>query len=280
MYSDKIKVFVITNSDVNTVDDNKWPVCNSDNDRGANIAHKQDYCELRAQYWVWKNESAEYVGFFHYRRYLDLRKVDNEINFKRNRPYFYCKSPNKINFSEDKVNRYIEKFDIITPIMEYNGVSVKRRYAASKGHRISDLVLIKDIINEKYPEFIEAQDKYLNGKSEFYCNMYIMKWEIFSNYCEWLFGILEEFDNRVQNKLPRTNGFLAERLFGIYFTWLSDNTQLLFGQLPRVHFWCYDDENHKFKKQKAIDFFIPPGSKRKAYMRNLIYDFKGRFIHE
>ena len=40
-------------------------------DEGENISRKnRAYCELTAQYWAWKNCQAEYVGFFHYRRYL------------------------------------------------------------------------------------------------------------------------------------------------------------------------------------------------------------------
>ena len=42
-----------------------------DDDEGDNISEKnKSYCELTAQYWAWKNDDADYYGFFHYRRYL------------------------------------------------------------------------------------------------------------------------------------------------------------------------------------------------------------------
>ncbi|MBO7299442.1 MAG: DUF4422 domain-containing protein [Kiritimatiellae bacterium] len=44
-------------------------------DIGDNISDKNDkYCELSAQYWVWKNYDKvgvpDYIGFMHYRRHF------------------------------------------------------------------------------------------------------------------------------------------------------------------------------------------------------------------
>lgn len=43
--------------------------------QGENISFKnKKYCELTTQYWAWKNQSADYYGFCHYRRYFSFSK--------------------------------------------------------------------------------------------------------------------------------------------------------------------------------------------------------------
>ncbi|MFT8647164.1 MAG: DUF4422 domain-containing protein, partial [Liquorilactobacillus nagelii] len=42
---------------------------------GDNIAAKNpNYCELTAQYWAWKNRTADVKGLVHYRRYFSNGK--------------------------------------------------------------------------------------------------------------------------------------------------------------------------------------------------------------
>ena len=40
-------------------------------DTGDNIANRNNqYSELTALYWAWKNLNADYIGIVHYRRYM------------------------------------------------------------------------------------------------------------------------------------------------------------------------------------------------------------------
>lgn len=251
----------------------------SDRADGENIAEKENYCELRAQYWVWKNitlSDDDYIGFFHYRRYLDFSK-GKTLSLpivKRPLPYRISRFPVKKKYIEENIADCIDGFDVVAPIWEYTGISVWQRYSQSPKQRHEDLQLIYNILQEKYSQFVPAANAYLAEDGEYYGNMFLMRWPLFCDYCTWLFKILEEFDNRVVFPLPRTNGYLGERLFGIYFTWLQERPGICAGELPRLHFWGYDDETHYYKLAKIYTLLLPGGSKRKALFRKFIFGGK------
>jgi hypothetical protein len=78
---------------------------------------------------------------------------------------------------------------------------------------------------------IKAVEKYMRHTDYSYLyNCWILKKEIFEAYSEWLFGILEEVEKRIdsthysQQKF-RTPGTLTERLWGIYLTYLQEQRE-------------------------------------------------------
>jgi len=84
-----------------------------------------------------------------------------------------------------------------------------------------------EIINNKFPEFSETAKNYNSQKENYLFNMFIMKKEIFNNYCNWLFSILQEAETKINIKdyddyQSRVMGFLSERLTGIYITYLKN----------------------------------------------------------
>lgn len=266
------KIYISYNEKIEKIESPLIEMFKTDKNEGDNIADKSNYCELRTQYYVWKNECPEYVGMFQFRRFLNISKEVSAVNStKKIKPYIISKSPVIDNNIEKKIKEFKENYDVIAPIPEYTGVSVYERYALSKGHRKEDLDLVIDILNEKYPEFKKAIDIYLNGKEEYYGSMFFMNKETYQRYCSWLFDILFTFDEKSNDILPKTNGYLGERLFGIYFTYLKIEGKLSLGELPRCHYYCYDDEGHNFKQQKIINILIPPGSKIRGVIRKLLY---------
>jgi len=228
---------------------------------GDNIAKNNNWSELRVHYWVYKNEPlADYVGFFHFRRYLYPKII------KSKRPYIFKNKPEKSDYTSEVWNSIVKDQDIIAPRAEYTGLSVYERYACYENQNIDDLLSVVEILKSQHPDYADATERYLQGKEEYYGNIFVMKKELFREYCSWLFPILDQFREKNINAKPRTEGYLAERLFGIWLTYQKQKNKKV-SFLPRVHFSCYDDNNHKRSfKRILFDFFFTPGSKRRGFV--------------
>lgn len=260
-----VKIYVATHKDVEHGETECLKFLHTECANGINIAEKEDYCELRTQYFVWKNKDyhADYVGFFHYRRYLDLNRS------AKKEPYHIEKEPDYTLYTEKNLAYIPEMFDVVTPIAEYMGISVLTRYKYSKGHDIDDLMLLAEIINDEFPKYARALKQYFEGEYEYFGNMYIMRLDLFTDYCDWLFRVLEIFDERKPNHLPRTEGYLGERLFGVYYTWLKSQKGIRVLEVPRVFYSKYDDSNHHFGRDRFVNMLLPPGGNRRATLRRL-----------
>ena len=232
-------------------------------DTGDNISRKnRSYCELTAQYWAWKNIDIDYYGFFHYRRYL----YPDE---RAKRPYRIEDRPSLSLLDKLGYGRFeelITQYDIILPRAENMYISVRDHYAGAPFHHIEDLNLIERIIQQRYPKMKGAIEQYLSGTICYFGNIFIMSKPVFFAYCTWLFSILEEFD--YQKKTPathiqeqRVDGYLAERLLGIYYTMMRERFQTL--ELPRVHF----HQGSTGIKKRLLNVLLPPGSRRRAEIK-------------
>ena len=186
---------------------------------GDNIAEKNpNFCELTAAYWIWKNDKSDITGLTHYRRYFFKKKNNNS-------------KENILNKKD--IEEILEKYDIILPekerIVKY---TVKNAYG--KFHHIEDFEKCREIIQEKYPEYIEAFDKIANGRKLYLYNMFISHKKIFDEYYKWLFDILFELEKRVDisnysDYDKRIFGFLSERLLSV---WLEKNNHLKIKEMP------------------------------------------------
>lgn len=259
-------------------------------DAGNNISLKNpNYCELTAQYWAWKNEKADFYGFFHYRRYLafcESRLIDKfKIEKKKLPPYEIRKSPDKetltkLGYDRATMSGVISRYSVLAPLAEEMYTTVYNHYKQASFHDIKDLDLVLEIIEEKYPEYRSAAQKYMNSTKHYFGNIYVMSKEIFFNYCTWLFDILNEFDQRTDfskydEKSCRVDGYLAERLFGIYYMWLKRQQRVQWAELPRVHFEAFSGETGNFTIMRKINTLLPPGTRRRAWLKKLARIQKG-----
>lgn len=187
---------------------------------GENIAEKNAiYNELTAIYWAWKNYDSlgnpDYIGLCHYRRhfvfepnsakaYYEIKKIDE--NFL-----------DTIKFSQEKLTDILQQGDFIAPLPSKRG-SVRENYKLA--HNIDDLTAIEKIIADKYPDYVDAANEYLNGRKAYFHNMFIFDRATFFRYCEWMFNILQQFEQS-QTK-PTRRLYVSERLTGIFFTKLAE----------------------------------------------------------
>ena len=149
-------------------------------DTGENISAKNSfYCELTAQYWTWKNVSADYYGFFHYRRYLypaPAAKLPYRIERKPTLPLL-----DKLGYGG--FAELIQKYDFIVPKGEDMHVPVREHYANAPHHHREDLKLIEQIVLERSPEMARAMERHLSGTVCYFGNIFIMRRKVFRDYC-------------------------------------------------------------------------------------------------
>ena len=211
--------------------------------RGDHISYKnRAYCELTTQYWAWKNVKADYYGFCHYRRYFsfsprNMRESDCGClvypYLNRYVQKLLCINRKKI---EEKVRQY--DFLIAKGISVYvlGAKNVYEHYKKAVGLKEEDLVLFYRILRKRYPQLRSAAEAYLKGRIFYPCNMFIMRKELFIQYSQMLFTILEEFEQQADMNLYskeacRTPGHLGERFAGIYFTYLRQQGGYRLGEL-------------------------------------------------
>lgn len=248
-------------------------------DDGCNISEKNPYyCELTAHYWAWKNTQNDFVGFLHHRRYFSFEenKICDKTHSRKIRPYIIYNYPDeetlkKICFTEADLERMTERYEIIAPTGENLYETVTQQYSRFDKNASEELKLLQTLIDKHYPQYSSAANNYLNGKRAYFCNMFIMRRDLFENYCTTLFDILEHMDDlrTVEQRRLRDNGMIAERFFGVYFTYIRQETQYRWAEVPRVHF---SDLGGASKNKSFSRFWYkiaPPGSVRRAILRRL-----------
>lgn len=162
------------------------------------------YSEIVTLYWVWRNDvRSEVVGFCHYRRQfrklLDVREGDCQV----------------------------------LNVNPTNSVFAHYKLA----HNYQDIYSVIDIVNDLYGAGNKYSKYLLEGKVFVPFCCFVMHWDDFVRLCDFLFGILLEFDRRNSLGLDaaryrakaerdfrygnvdyqqRYMGFLAERLISCY----------------------------------------------------------------
>lgn len=165
-------------------------------DTGDNISEKNgSYCELTAMYWAWKNlpKDVDIVGLCHYRRYLDI--------------------------TSDKICKILCSKDAVLPIPISLSWSLDRELALWTS--LEDVYILVDQLRATYPDFKDKIKKFFFESNKFYrYNMFVMKREDFSDYCSFLFDVLEKFEKVSReyqySRQRRVYGYIGEILLGLW----------------------------------------------------------------
>lgn len=254
-----VPVHVGRGSSAETKDGGKMPVDEQwmrDNmcgdDTGENISRKNPFfCELTAQYWVWKNLKAlgdpQNIGFVHYRRHLCF--FSNK-KFKENKfglidePLLSEEYLEKYGLLDETIKEAVGNFDIITVSpWDTRNVGSKNNYShykeSDKKLHIRDYDAALHILKELYPEYSSAADAYNASPYGYYTNIFIMSAPVFHEYCEWLFSVLFALEKEIDvEKYPpqdaRVFGYVSEWLFGIFITRKKTEKKLKIKELQRT----------------------------------------------
>lgn len=203
-----------------------------------NISGKNHYyCELTGIYWLWKHCNDNYIGICHYRRFF----------VKENR---WVNNLSKI-IDKDFTTHVLKQYDIILPRIHSFGVTVSH-YLYNMYGDLENVMsqTLRDIITQKYPDYITIYDQVMDGYFSYTWNMMVVPEKIFKEYCSWMFDILFEYEkkintlidfNNLTNNQQRLYGFVSERLLTI---WVRENNLKIY-QCPVL----FTEEDRSIKGQ-------------------------------
>lgn len=164
---------------------------------GSNISSRNStYSELTGLYWAWKNLSADYIGLVHYRRYFSVKKKG--------------KDPFANIMTSEEAQSILRNHSIILPKRRHYIIETLYSHYV---HTLNETHLDKTrkIIEERCPDCLASYDRVMHRTWGYMFNMMVMRRDLFSEYCSWLFPILSALEQQVD--LTGYSDF-DKRLFG------------------------------------------------------------------
>jgi len=219
---------------------------------GENIAHKNTtFSELTALYYLWKNKKTDIVGITHYRRFLIPPILKNTFRIS-------CEKPNSDAPTEgDGQGNYasgytIDRQDLYNLLSKESDESIESSfrslletssivmphsnplprgdmlYQYTTSHPAYSIFSLLQLLSERDHYLGKAAYEYFSSAGHAHWNnLFITTWDVFDSYCEFLFDILFELEERLI--LPvcpyqrRVFAFLSERLLN-FWIWYNSLT--------------------------------------------------------
>ena len=261
-------------------------------DTGDNISKENErYCELTAQYWVWKNYdkigNPEYVGFMHNRRHFIFDPKLKHMEYlwlPKTNFYFvdHIYSGYMEHFSEEKILPYIEdKPDCIV----YKKVDIKpitaqtnmksHFYTGMPAQKKEVFEVLETVMNSEFPLYKDTFNEFTNNHYMFCCNSFIMTKALFFEYSEFLFSVLAKVDEKVDSRRFNTKekrflGFIGEYLLSVFIIQKLKEPNFKLKELEGT--FVSKDYIKFVKRLKKYKFLtkITFGRKKKYYIKKYI----------
>ena len=223
----------------------KDPIGFVGDDTGDHISEKNPfYCELTGLYWAWKNLDADYLGLAHYRRHYSSKSLCYRI--------LHGKKASVLKRTE--LGRLLKKHDIILPKKRsYFIETIYSHYIHT--HYEEPLDETRKILEERYPDMVESFDKVMERRWAHMFNMYIMKRDKSDEYCEFLFPVLFELENRIDISdynafQARVYGRISELLLDVWLDYKGyDYAELPFMFMEKTNWF---EKGMKFLRSKFL----------------------------
>lgn len=253
---------------------------------GDNISKDNPrYNELSAQYWIWKHYQEvgdpDYVGFMHYRRHFLFNETlpMPPITWLNNGNVFIFPKvcPQYMEYLNDEsIKSYFPAFDCMV-IKPYDIKNIKEKYERIRDNYITlkeqegrfyDVFL--NVIKEIHPDYLNEIEEFDNGTQMYLCNMFVMRKDLFEDYCEFLFSTLKEIDNRIDSTnfssaKSRFLGFLGEFVLSIYIFKLRKNPNIKIKEMNASLIMMPKPKDiKKCRKYKILRHFVF-GNLKKRY---------------
>jgi len=168
--------------------------CITDNE-GYGISHKNpQYAEMTAVYWVWRNTSHSWKGVCHYRRRLVISKTQ------------------LVELADGGA-------DAVLPLPYICYPSALTQFRRHVGEAVKDTLLssLQTLQRDRYDSYLSI----INDRYTYVYNLLAARRDVFDEYCEWVFPILEHMEQSADSvseiNSTRALAYSAELLTSLFF---------------------------------------------------------------
>jgi hypothetical protein len=201
--------------------------CIGDDDFEGNISNvNRRVGFLTGTYWAWKNYeklgNPKYFGSFGYRRLLKADCLDDIIKFD-------CIIPPMVDFSK-------------------TGPTIKEHVSKLQGE--NTLTIMINTMQKICPNEITLFMEYLNFTKGYLYEIYILKKDLFFDFCEWIFPILFE----LLNISPKKYAFIDNKTISAEFVQKTNEIRdIAYIVEILTGFYCYKLHiNKKIQTKTAL----------------------------